>query len=564
MSNNVKIALGIIAVVAAGWAYQMFGTATIAVTSEPTGAVVRVDGRQRGVTPLARLELDVGSHRLEVAHTHYATAVEGLSLSRGDHLDRHIVFQPGEGTLQLLSNPRGAWVEINGERINGITPTEVTVPSGELVIAMGQQERHIVEETHTLKDGQTLEVNFNLNIDPHGSVTITTTPRDAKVEFLNEDVTYKPKLRLQIGEYAVRVSRAGYESQEFRYQVRYGENVHRVDLQRAYGPLRVNVSPADARVEVLYTDGGRKQRKAYRTNMRVPVGRVEVRATSIGRRTGIKSIRLGQQGATVNFDLPIMQVEPGREFADVLGDGSAAPTMVVIPAGQFVMGRDDGPPSERPARTVTLAQPFAVSKYEVTVGDYVKFAQATNKSLHERLWTDQPGNAMAYVSFRDASAYADWLSEQTGENYRLPSESEWEYFARAGTTTPYYFGDDPESLCEYANMADRSARKRYREWATLTCDDGMVKPGPGGQFKPNGFGLYDIYGNVSEWVLDCGLPEYGSAPTDGSPAEEGLGCETHGVRGGSWDSTSEEALSGYRMSARSANDDRGFRLIRTL
>ena len=564
MSAKVKIAIAILLVVSAGWAYQMFGTATVAVTSEPSGAVVRVDGRQRGITPLERLELDAGSHQLSIEHSHFAPHVEGVSVSRGDHLQRHIAFKPGEGTFALLSNPRGAWVEIDGERLNSVTPTEITLPSGEHTIAMGQAERHIVEEVHTVKHGQTLEVNFDLNIDPHGSLTIVSSPRNAKIEFLDQELTYSPKMRVQIGEYALRVSRAGYEPQEFRYQVRYGDNLHHVDLKRAYGRLKVSAKPADATIEVVYSDGGRTRRKPYQPNMSVPVGAVEVRAASIGYRSQRKNLNFTSSGATLNFNLAPMQVEVGRVFNDRLRSGVEGPSLVIVPAGSFRMGREEGPPSETPARTVTITQPFAVSRFEITVGDYLLYAKAKNKPLHEKLWVDKLDHAMAYVSFADAVGYADWLSEQTGEAYQLPSEAQWEYIARANSTTPYFFGDDPEALCEYGNLADRTARKSFREWQTLTCDDGMVRPGPVGQFKPNGFGVYDVYGNVSEWVLDCGIPKYAGAPTDGSATVEGLGCETHGVRGGSWDSTAEEALSGYRMSARSPNDDRGFRLVRAL
>ena len=101
-------------------------------------------------------------------------------------------------------------------------------------------------------------------------------------------------------------------------------------------------------------------------------------------------------------------------------------------------------------------------------------------------------------------------------------------------------------------------------WDVIRCDDGLVRPGPGGRYLPNAFGLHDMYGNVSEWVLDCGLPSYEDAPNDGSPAEEGAGCTSHGIRGGSWDSMAIEAKSAYRNTASNANDDRGIRLVREL
>lgn len=564
MDKRLQVGLGILAVIGLFYGYQMFGTATIAITSEPEGAVVRVDGRQRAVTPVERLELDAGNHRIEVAHSHFASHVEGLTVTRGDHLTRHIEFRLGEGTFELLSNPRGAWVEVDGERLPDKTPTKFTTTSGPHEIAMGREERHIVAETHVLKDGEAKEINLNLNIDPHGSVTITTIPRGAKVEFLNEDIVYAPTVRIQIGEYSVRVSKTGYVPQEFRYRVRYGDNLHHVDLVRDYGMVNVAVEPAAAEVTVSYNDAGTTHRQRYTGRMRVPVGRVEVQARALGYRTGFKSFGMTNQGATARFKLEPMVVNVGEVFSDELGDGSAGPEVVIIGGGSYTRGDDDGPLSEQPAHEITITQPFGITRYEITISDYLKFADDTGRRVHESVNANNPTHAMAYVKHEDAEAYAAWLSKQTAERYRLPSEAEWEYVARAGSTGAYFFGDDPERLCEFGNLADRTARKRFREWDTLTCEDDMVRPGPVGEYDPNPFGVYDIYGNVSEWVADCGMPDYAYAPRDGSAAREGIGCSTHGVRGGSWDSMAIEARSSYRNTASSANDDRGIRLVRVL
>lgn len=564
LSNAAKIGLGAFLLMAAFWGYQTFGTATLAVTSEPEGAVVRVDGRQRGITPLARLEVETGQHLVEVIHSHYAAHVETLSLSRGDHEQRHIRLQQGEGTFELLSNPRGAWVEIDGQRLPGRTPTRSTIASGPHVIRMGQTERHILEQTHVLKDGATLEVNFNLDIDPHGTLTIPTSPRDAKIEFVGETLSYAPNMRIPIGEYAIRVSRRGYVAQEFRYKVRYGNNLHSINLTRQYADLRVMSNPDSAELLIIYEDAGRTQRKIYQGVMRIPTGRVEVRARAMGHRTEHKRLNMGAQGATVRFDLSRMNVAIGSVFTDALNSGGRGPQMVIVPDGAFRMGDPDGSVSEKPARTVTITQPFAMSRIEVSIGDYLKFVRASGYRLNEKIPTHSPDLAVNYVSFDDAVAYADWLSDETGHKYRLPSEAEWEYAARAGSTTHYFFGDDPLQLCKYGNVADLATRERFREWDVLSCDDGRVRPGPGGEYAPNSFGLYDVYGNVSEWVLDCGMPLYAQAPTDGSPAIAGSGCASHGFRGGSWDSSAAETRSAYRNAAASAIDDRGIRLVREL
>jgi formylglycine-generating enzyme required for sulfatase activity len=564
LSNARKIGLVAVLLVAGLWVYQTFGTATLAVTSEPPGAVVRVDGRQQGITPLARLELDTGQHRLEVIHSHFAAHAETLNLARGDHEQRHIKMQPGEGTFELLSNPRGAWVEVDGERIAGRTPTRHTTVSGPHVIRMGQSERHVLEETHVVKDGQTLEVNFNLDIDPHGTLTMPTSPRDAKIEFVGETFQYKPAMRIPIGEYAIRVSRRGYIAQEFRYKVRYGNNLHTVNLARQFADLRVRSTLDNAEILVIYDQGGRTQRQLYEGVMRIPTGRVEVRARAMGHRTAHKRINMGAEGATIRFDLPKMDVEIGSVFSDPLKSGGRSPEMVIVPDGAFRMGDPDGTLSEKPARIVTITQPFAMSRTEVSIAAYLQFVRATGHPLNEKIQTEMPDNAVNYVSFADAAAYAAWLTEQTGYKYRLPSEAEWEYATRAGSETDYFYGDDPLQLCKYGNVADLATRERFREWDVLACNDGRVRPGPGGEYDPNPFGLYDVYGNVSEWVLDCGMPAYARAPSDGSPAEAGSGCGSHGFRGGSWDSTAAEVRSAYRNAASSAIDDRGIRLVREL
>jgi formylglycine-generating enzyme required for sulfatase activity len=124
------------------------------------------------------------------------------------------------------------------------------------------------------------------------------------------------------------------------------------------------------------------------------------------------------------------------------------------------------------------------------------------------------------VSWDDAKLYVKWLSNKTGKRYRLLSEAEWEYAARAGsTTTSYFFGSDPRGLCKYANIADESARgdiqpHGYGSW--IMCNDGYFRTAPVGRFAPNQFGLYDMLGNVSEWVEDVWHGSYEGAPSDGT------------------------------------------------
>ncbi len=248
--------------------------------------------------------------------------------------------------------------------------------------------------------------------------------------------------------------------------------------------------------------------------------------------------------------------EPSESFRDC----DTCPTMVVIPAGSFVMGsnveettRENVPDHqaalERPQHDVTIAQPFALGATEVTITEFAAFVadtghQAATCLIYNRDvgWTELPGSSWQHppfpqednhpticVNWGDASSYANWLSTKTGKSYRLPSESEWEYAARAGTTTARYWGDSVEKACAYANVADVNSHRQQFE-----CDDGYRYTAPATFGIANAFGLYGMLGNVGEWAADCGQPNYATvAPSDGSAYVEG-DCENHVGRGGSW------------------------------
>jgi formylglycine-generating enzyme required for sulfatase activity len=174
---------------------------------------------------------------------------------------------------------------------------------------------------------------------------------------------------------------------------------------------------------------------------------------------------------------------------------------------------------------------FALGKTEVTFAEYDVFARATNLSLpHDQGW-GRGLRPVINVNWEDATAYVKWLSNKTGKSYRLPSESEWEYAARAGSTTKYSFGNSERDLCRYANHADTSTDY---DWRNQSCSDGVGKQtAPVGSYEANDFGLLDMHGNVWEWTQDCWNESYAGAPSDGSAWSRG-DCGPLVLRGGSW------------------------------
>ena len=246
----------------------------------------------------------------------------------------------------------------------------------------------------------------------------------------------------------------------------------------------------------------------------------------------------------------VRHTNAGTTFREALRAGGEGPTMVVIPAGRFRMGclSNDGDcaSDEYPVHDVTIPQPFALSVHEVTFKAYDRFTYPFKVGNSDRVRGRRP---VVDVSWDDAKEYVAWLSDQTGAEYRLPSEAEWEYAARAGTTTKYAWGD--EIGVNQANCDGCGSQWDDRSTA------------PAGSFAPNRFGLYDMHGNVYEWVEDCWNGSYAGAPSDGSAWLRG-GCFFRVLRGGSWAVANIRAASRSRFTTGLRSGDVGFRVARTL
>ncbi|MEM6625099.1 MAG: SUMF1/EgtB/PvdO family nonheme iron enzyme [Pseudomonadota bacterium] len=267
---------------------------------------------------------------------------------------------------------------------------------------------------------------------------------------------------------------------------------------------------------------------------------------------------------------------PGQVFRDALSGGGQGPEMVVIPSGRFVMGspsseegRDD---DEGPVRTVRIDYQFAVGKYEVTWAEWgACVADGTCDDAGPASTGGDEGwgrgsRPVINVDWNDAQAYAGWLSRKTGKTYRLLSEAEWEYAARAGTTSAYPWGNDRNGGCAYSNAADITAKREDSNWTTSTCDDGVgKKTALVGRYQANAFGLHDMIGNVWEWTQDCWNASYSGGPSNGSAWTIGE-CSRRVLRGGSWSHIPQSLRSANRL--RGTTADRGslvgFRVARTL
>jgi formylglycine-generating enzyme required for sulfatase activity len=232
---------------------------------------------------------------------------------------------------------------------------------------------------------------------------------------------------------------------------------------------------------------------------------------------------------------------------DALQAGGEAPALVIVPAGSFQMGGDQR--TEGPAHEVVFAEAIAMSVYEISFADFDAYCAAASVRCPENPWgaADYP---VVLVSWDEAVAYTEWLSAQTGRRYRLPTEAEWEYAARAGTQSPYPFGN------LVTPVAARSS-------ANGAVDSPL--PNSNDSVNPNGFRLFHMIGNVREWVADAWQADYEGAPTDGS-ARSGTDTTLRVVRGGAYSDGARQLRSAARMSLAPGASDRatGFRVVREL
>jgi len=229
---------------------------------------------------------------------------------------------------------------------------------------------------------------------------------------------------------------------------------------------------------------------------------------------------------------PSEKLPPKTIAAHEVKDCPGCPSLIALPAGSFTMGSNTSDPSEKPSHHVSISKPFAIGKYEVTVEQWdacVAASACSRITIDGNLSKTSP---VRDVSWDDAQQYVQWLAKTTGKPYRLPTEAEWEYAARGGTSTRYWWGEQMRS-----GMANcKGCGEPWQKEAPLNV----------GSFPANPFGLHDMNGSVWEWVADCWHNSYKGAPADGQAWDEPE-CRTRVIRGGSWRDDASYMLSSTRF-----------------
>lgn len=334
-----------------------------------------------------------------------------------------------------------------------------------------------------------------------------------------------------------RAQRAGSTEAYEAYAAAYPDGAHVPEARKRIRELkgddaaweeawRVNTAESLKRYLAAYPDGGR-------------VGAAEAQ---------LKKLQEKKVAVGIYPEKPEIGHAPKYKPGDEFQDCEACPKMVVVPAGEFLIG---SPPSEKgrkpnegPQRKVSITRPFAIGKFEVTFDQWdacVADGGCDGKKLSDNAW-GRGRRPVVFASLDDAKSYVFWLRRKTGKQYRLPSEAEWEYAARAGTVGPYPFGSNESRLCDYGNIADEHL---LLAWSVRCSDGAGERTTEVGRYLANGYGLHDMIGNVHEWVDDCWNENYSRLPADGAPARTG-NCGFAVYRGGDWGSGAEDLRSAAR------------------
>ena len=398
----------------------------------------------------------------------------------------------------------------------------------------------------------------------YGTLSVDVVPDDATVSLEGIADPYRPGMRVAEGQYRLTASREGYVPESRSFAVS-GETTVEIRLRPevslpAAAAFTVETEPADARVRILNIV------PRYRDGMALETGEYRVEVSASGFNTDTETVSHGLE-ATVH------RVVLGGSIGSVFRDCPDCPQMVWLPVGEYSMGSNVEPgrfSDEGPVHRVTLEDRVAIGVHEVTFGEWnacVRGGGCAGYRPHDAGW-GAGARPVIHVSWEDAGGYLDWLTYETGFTYRLPSEAEWEYAARAGTTTARYWGATESGQCARANGADVAAARQFEDWTVASCDDryAYTTHVDDDAFEPNGWGLRHVLGNVSEWTQDCWHRNYVGAPEDGSAWT--VDCEdpeSRVVRGGNWTSVPRGIRSALRdfEAVDSRTETVGFRVVRS-
>jgi formylglycine-generating enzyme required for sulfatase activity len=556
-------------------------------TDPEVGAAVALDGMPLGSTPLADVEITPGLHRLEFSAERYLPQVLELDVKGGGERQSLVAaLAPNWAPVTLTTVPEGAEVLVDGAAA-GTTPITLELPAGQRELEARLTGYNAWRGGVLVSAGQAQELPVVTLAKADGRVELVTTPGEASVSVDGEFRGRTPlTLRLTPDRaHRVTLTKPGYETvtRELSVAADSGRRVA-VELQAQYGEINVQSEPPNAEV---WIDGRREGSTPGRLTLTAVEHEIEVRQAGFASKRVSITPRPGYP-QVVAVSLEALDEASGSGFAQTLRTGLEQ-ELKLIPAGQFTMGssrREQGRRSNEVLRPVRITRAFYLGTREVTNAQFRAFRPDHDSGAYEGQSLNGDDQPVVDVAWEDVAQFLNWLSIRDGlqpvyeerqgswapmrplrSGYRLPTEAEWEWAARfagreAGLLYPW--GADLPPPDRSGNYADVSAAE-ILPTTLVTYNDGYAVTAPVGSFDANPFGVFDVGGNVAEWVQDFYAIDIAE---NSALVDDPLGPDTgrfHIVRGASWRSATVTDL---RMAARSYSgerrDDVGFRIARNL
>ena len=548
------------------------GQAILNITSEPAGAEVRLNGQLIGQTPLYRDNLPAGNHQLKVSHSFYAPIEQSLSLEDNQVVSPQYQLKPGEGVITLITEPSGAWVAIDGIRIQGTTPLTINpVPAGERSILVGKDGLS-AKLSATLNHGQTLREEHSLKagyLVQHQNQWHTPEALLSQIEAdISADRLMQPEHNNALSKITALERNADFTAQATQARERIAERyLAQADQVAESGDIaRTRQLNQNAEIAAAHYAPTQRQaiiskakqihemhskNKRHEERMKKLANYIAHIEKLIENNKFDEAKKLSFKAAALN--VPFDQDSYLREILEAEAAYNSAPeligNLVMIPSGVYLMGCSKNDKAcgrnEKPNVEVEIST-FLLMESQVT---FEMWDLCVNDDFCDYIPNDEGwgrgAKPVINVSYYDIiNSFIPWLNQKTRRNFRLPSEYEWEYAARAGSVWRNTWGD--ELLENMANCAECNSRWSNKETSPIKS------------FPPNNFGLYDMQGNVWEWTSTC----WSRSLNLKYESVEGGSCRMASVRGGSFGSTFRGASLSFRngMSLNLRSSTLGFRL----
>ena len=506
----------------------------------PEDAVLEIAGKKQNA-PYRAIPLKEGNLSVKVSKAGFKTQTRTIEVSAKKNLFEFTLEEIIQElqSVTIRSEPKGADFFVDG--INkGQTDKGVFLYPNSYDVKWSLSGYVDVQQTLEVKENGKNEFSVKLEKNT-GKLSWSVNPSNAKLLINKEDFTNASQAELAPGRYLIELSAEGYDSQSETIELKRGENLRKTwSLEQQTGGLQFMIDPVDAKVSLKRGSQTVETWTGLKILKNLAVGTYQITAEMNGFESKTQTITI-QKDKNLPIELKLekskVQSSGGKTITNSIGM-----EFVLIPSGTFKMGSSNGESDEKPIHSVTISEAFYMGKYEVTQKEW-KAVMGDNPSRFkgDKLPVEQ-------VSWNDIQEFIKKLNQKEGgTKYRLPTEAEWEYAARAGSNSKWSFGDNESQLGNYAWYGSNSNSQTH----------------PVGQKKPNKYGLYDVHGNVWEWVQDW----YDSNYYSSSPKTDSKGPSSGSYRvfrGGSWDYSAVSARSAYRYITGpvSRRGIIGFRLVR--